>query len=358
MQMSLMPGLHKSSSMENMLGAKVLHIRRRAQSVASPNNNSGSIHDSSSSFTLNPNDFTDLKEVGCGFGGVVFRSLHRSTNTIVACKLVNSRIASAKIRKSIAAELAALQRCHHPNIIECYGAFVRGMQISIVMEYMDVGSFYWICSRTGPLAEPILSRMADCVLHGLVYLHKELNIIHRDLKPSNILLNSKGKIKLCDFGESIQLVNSTAKSLVGTTGYMAPERIKGLPYATRSDVWSLGITLIEMATGYFPYDLPAKLRQNICPKDKKQQKNTNMELDKLSLVELWETIGGDPSPSLDPKAFSSTFIDFVDLCLIKEESLRPDPYTLLSHPFLRKGRSLTSEDFKSWAHSLLALKTP
>lgn len=298
------------------------------------------------SVTLRPDEFHDLEELGCGFGGVVYKSLHIPTGRLVARKVVNSRICSAKVRKSLAAELLTLQRCNHANIVRCYGAFVSDMQVSIAMEFMDGGSFDRIIRTMGPLPEEILSSVTKAVLHGLVYLHQGLNIIHRDLKPSNVLLNSQGQIKLCDFGESIELVNSTARSLVGTMGYMAPERIDGRPYDIRADVWSLGITLMELATGHFPYDLPPSQRQAMTPVSFSDYSATAETLpgenNKLAIIELWETIKIDPSPRLDPTRFTTDFTNFVNLCLIKDDRLRPDPYYLLLHPFLHRASSASA----------------
>nr|XP_023028568.1 dual specificity mitogen-activated protein kinase kinase 4-like [Leptinotarsa decemlineata] len=131
----------------------------------------------------------------------------------------------------------------------------------ICMELMDtcLDKFYkFIYERLKTrIPEPILGKIALATVNALNYLKEELKIIHRDIKPSNILLDKGGNIKLCDFGISGQLVDSIARTKdAGCRPYMAPERIdpqtaKG--YDVRSDVWSLGITLMEVATGNFPY---------------------------------------------------------------------------------------------------------
>ena len=93
-----------------------------------------------------------------------------------------------------------------------------------------------------------------------MYLHEELQVMHRDIKPSNMLVNSNGEVKLCDFGVSAQLINSIANSFVGTRSYMAPERLMGNPqYKIKSDVWSLGISLLELALGVFPIPYPSDI---------------------------------------------------------------------------------------------------
>lgn len=177
---------------------------------------------------LRPDEFVDQFELGTGFGGIVYQSIHAPTGTVMARKVMSSRISSSKIQQSLIAELATLQKCRSKNIVTFYGAFLSEMQVSLAMELMDVGSLDWVCRTVGPIPESILSQIVYEVLTGLVYLHHEHNIMHRDMKPSNILLNSKGEVKLCDFGESIELVNSLAKSLVGTTGYMAVRALSGL----------------------------------------------------------------------------------------------------------------------------------
>jgi serine/threonine protein kinase len=277
---------------------------------------------------IRPAEFYDLEELGCGFGGIVYKSIHLPSGKVMARKVIHSRISSAKIRKSLAAELATLQRCKSLQIVSCFGAFVSDLQVSIALEYMDIGSLDWVCRTVGPIPEPYLAQVTKAVLDGLLYLHQQCNIIHRDLKPSNILLNSKGEIKICDFGESIELVNSMAKSLVGTTGYMAPERIKGQPYTIRSDVWSLGISLVELATGNFPYYICPEKRVKMTPIDASEP-TSNGEETKMSLIELWESISQEPSPGLDSAVFSPEFVDFTRRCLCKDETYRPDPYQLL-----------------------------
>ncbi|XP_073090861.1 dual specificity mitogen-activated protein kinase kinase 4 isoform X3 [Manis javanica] len=160
--------------------------------------------------------------------------------------------------------------------------------------------------------------MAVKTVKALNHLKENLKIIHRDIKPSNILLDRSGNIKLCDFGISGQLVDSIAKTRdAGCRPYMAPERIDPSAsrqgYDVRSDVWSLGITLYELATGRFPY-----------PK-------WNSVFDQLTQV-----VKGDP-PQLsnsEEREFSPSFINFVNLCLTKDESKRPKYKELLKHPFI------------------------
>lgn len=100
------------------------------------------------------------------------------------------------------------------------------------------------------------------VLSGLDYLYVQHHIMHRDIKPSNVLVNSKGEVKICDFGVSSELVNSIANTFVGTSTYMAPERIQGGAYSIKSDIWSFGLTILELATGNYPFAQSTRLEDN------------------------------------------------------------------------------------------------
>jgi len=130
----------------------------------------------------------------------------------------------------------------------------------IVLEYMDGGSLADVLIATqltgsGAPSELVLGRIAAKTLAGLNYLHRERHQVHRDIKPGNILLNSRGEIKISDFGLSAELdsTKEMCATFIGTHAYMSPERLGGKPYSFASDIWSLGITLIECAIGQFPY---------------------------------------------------------------------------------------------------------
>lgn len=135
------------------------------------------------------------------------------------------------------------------------------------MEYMDGGSLDKIYQ--GGVDEPYLAVITDSVIRGLKQLKESHNIIHRDVKPTNILVNTHGKVKLCDFGVSGNLVASIAKTNIGCQSYMAPERIKAanpddvLTYTAQSDIWSLGLSVLEVAMGCYPY--PQNLTQTFFP---------------------------------------------------------------------------------------------
>ena len=129
--------------------------------------------------------------------------------------------------------------------------------ISIAMEFCEGGSldavYREIKKLGGRTGEKPLGKIAEGVLHGLKYLQSH-RIIHRDIKPSNVLLCRNGQVKLCDFGVSGDVgTNKEANTFIGTSYYMAPERIQGQSYTITSDVWSLGVTLLEVAQHRFPF---------------------------------------------------------------------------------------------------------
>lgn len=143
--------------------------------------------------------------------------------------------------------------------------------------------------------------------------------MHRDIKPSNILVNSRGCIKLCDFGVSSELENSIANTFVGTGTYMAPERIQGSAYTVKSDVWSFGLTLMELAIGKFPFT------SEVMSDDEDGMEGAGPQ----GILDLLQQIVGEPSPKL-PKsdAFPTILESMLDRCLMKDPDQRPTPQDL------------------------------
>lgn len=156
-------------------------------------------------------------------------------------------------------ELGFNKDCASEHICRYYGAFVEPSTatISIAMEFCEGGSLDSIYREVkklgGRTGEKVLGKIAEGVLNGLTYLHSK-KIIHRDIKPSNILLCRDGQVKLCDFGVSGEFgTKGDANTFIGTSYYMAPERITGQSYTITSDVWSTGVTLLEVAQHRFPF---------------------------------------------------------------------------------------------------------
>lgn len=205
-------------------------------------------------FDVSLDELAVVGACGKGAGGVVQKAVHVPTGTFLAVKIVQMNV-QPEIRKRIIGELRALHDARCPYVVAYRGAFFGDGSVSIVLEYADGGSVADVTSRLGFIEEPALREIARQTLLGLEYLHVTKKIVHRDVKPSNILVNTDGSAKISDFGVSGHLADSVAKcdSWVGTVTYMSPERISGEAYAFDSDVWSLGLALLECATGRFPY---------------------------------------------------------------------------------------------------------
>uniref|UniRef100_A0A8C3APW5 mitogen-activated protein kinase kinase n=1 Tax=Cyclopterus lumpus TaxID=8103 RepID=A0A8C3APW5_CYCLU len=196
---------------------------------------------------INAQDIHYQEQLGHGNGGTVYKAYHLLGKRVLAVKVIPLDI-TVELQKQIMSELEILYKCDSPYIITFFSAFFVENRISICTEFMDGGSLD-VYKR---VPEHVLGRIAVAVVEGLTYLWS-LKILHRDVKPSNMLVNTRGQVKLCDFGVSTQLVNSIAKTYVGTNAYMAPERISGEQYGIHADVWSVGISFMELALGMFPY---------------------------------------------------------------------------------------------------------
>jgi len=322
-------------------------------------------------FDLRNEDLRDMQELGQGNGGSVKKVEHVPTGTIMAKKIVLID-AKPSVRKQILRELQIMHDCNSGYIISFYGAFISDPNICICMEYMDKGSLDAIYKKIGAIDIDVVAKVALAVLEGLTYLYDVHRIIHRDIKPSNILFNSQGQIKICDFGVSGELINSIADTFVGTSTYMSPERIQGAQYTVKSDVWSLGISLIELALGRFPFSdsdgdsdlsdfegtlspsrpLPPRRTQEERDK-KKKRKSKGVSLQgggmTMSILELLQHIVNEPAPRLTPEGrFPKEAEDFVDSCLFKEPDTRKTPKDLLKHPWVENART-SKFDLEAWA---------
>lgn len=180
------------------------------------------------------------------------------SGVVMAMKEIRLELDEAKFT-TILKELVILHECVSPYIIDFYGAFFQEGAVYMCIEYMDGGSVDKLYA--GGVPEEVLRRIVFATVNGLKTLKEDHNIIHRDVKPTNILVNTKGQVKICDFGVSGNLVASIAKTNIGCQSYMAPERISGGAmasgadgtYSVQSDIWSLGLTAIECALGKYPY---------------------------------------------------------------------------------------------------------
>ncbi|KAI0745525.1 kinase-like domain-containing protein [Earliella scabrosa] len=267
-----------------------------------------------SSFAINMDQLQLDEELGKGNYGTVKKVLHKPTKVAMAMKEIRLELDDAKL-SGILMELDILHRAVAPEIVEFYGAFFIESCVYYCMEYMDAGSLDKLQGDGVP--EHVLARITGSMVRGLKFLKDELQIIHRDVKPTNVLMNRRGQVKLCDFGVSGQLEKSLAKTNIGCQSYMAPERIRGESqnnlgtYTVSSDVWSLGLSLIEMALGHYPY--PPETYANV-------------------FAQLTAIVDGDP-PEF-PEHFSDVSKDFVARCLHKNPDRRATYTELLEHTFL------------------------
>lgn len=267
-----------------------------------------------SSFRISMDDLEILEELGHGNYGVVSKVLHKPTGIIMAMKEVRLELDDAKFRQ-ILMELEVLHSCSSDCIVEFYGAFFVEGAVYMCIEYMKGGSLDKVYGDGVP--EAPLAYITKRVILGLKQLKDEQNIIHRDVKPTNILVNEVGKVKLCDFGVSGNLVASLARTNIGCQSYMAPERIKHTSpdvstYSVQSDIWSLGLSILEISKGCYPY--PPETYNNV--------------FSQLSAI-----VDGEP-PGLPQGKFGPEAQDFVRQCLHKNPSKRPTYRELLQHPWL------------------------
>ncbi|KAK3941238.1 kinase-like domain-containing protein [Diplogelasinospora grovesii] len=288
---------------------------------------------------LKPDELEIIKDLGAGNGGTVSKVRHIPTNTVMARKIIHVE-AKREMRKRIVRELQIMHGCHCDYIVTFYGAFLNdNNDVIMCMEYMDVGSLDRVSRVFGPVRVDVLGKIAEATLGGLTYLYSKHHIMHRDIKPSNILVNSKGSIKLCDFGVSGELVNSIADTFVGTSTYMAPERIQGEKYTVKSDVWSFGLTIMELAIGKFPFAASEEYDPESAP---------------AGILDLLQQIVHEPAPRL-PKsdAFPQILDDMIQKCLYKTPEQRPTPQELFDRdPFVQAAKR-TPVDLKEWACSLM-----
>ncbi|XP_014823809.1 PREDICTED: serine/threonine-protein kinase TAO2-like [Poecilia mexicana] len=261
--------------------------------------------------------FTDLREIGHGSFGAVYFAHDIRTNEVVAIKKMSySGKQSNEKWQDIIKEVKFLQKLRHPNTVEYRGCYLREHTAWLVMEYCLGSASDLLEVHKKPLQEVEIAAITHGALQGLVYLHSH-NMIHRDVKAGNILLTEPGQVKLGDFGSAS--IVAPANSFVGTPYWMAPEVILAMDegqYDGKVDVWSLGITCIELAERKPP-------------------------LFNMNAMSALYHIAQNESPVLQSNHWSDYFRNFVDSCLQKLAQDRPTSDVLLKHHFLCRERPMT-----------------
>jgi len=256
--------------------------------------------------------FDDLREIGHGSFGAVYYARHKLTNEVVAIKKMSyNGKQSLEKWQDILKEIRFLSRLKHPNCVNYHGCYLKEQTVWLVMEYCLGSTSDIIEVHKSPLREEEISAICSGCINGLHHLHS-MQRIHRDIKAGNILVTDTGDIKLADFGSASHA--SPANSFVGTPYWMAPEVILAMDegqYDGKVDVWSLGITCIELAERKPPY--------------------FNMN----AMSALYHIAQND-SPTLQDPAWSDVFRHFVDACLEKNPLDRPTSERLTQHQFVAR----------------------
>ncbi|KAF2075857.1 hypothetical protein CYY_002843 [Polysphondylium violaceum] len=268
--------------------------------------------------------FQIVEVVGSGSFGTVCacrwmkkKDREQNGNRLIACKFVEVNPEDTETNNNLVKEIDILRESMDcPYIVEYKGCYLKSSMLLIVMEYCKGGSLLDIIEFCGKrLIEDEIAAVCAGVVKGLVYLHSK-RTTHRDIKAGNVLLDEDGVPKLADFGVStIAEQGQKMKTVIGSPYWMAPEIIMGQGYDQKADIWSLGITAIEIAELIPPrFDIPPS--------------------------RVIFTIPHQPPPTLKtPSDWSPEFVDFVKLCLSMNPASRPSAQQLLSHPFILKGSS-------------------
>ena len=256
--------------------------------------------------------------IGKGASSEVYQAHCLTNDRDVAIKLIDLDDYSVDM-EFLRQEVAFWSSSQHANIVEYYGSFLEGKHLYILMEFLSGGSVYDIMRfafKDGFQDEMVIATILKSITEALAYIHQN-GQIHRDIKPGNAIIGEDGTIKIGDFGVAATLLEQGQRrraryTQIGTPCYMAPEVLQDSGHTQKADIWSLGITAIELAMGSAPY---ANLRE----------------------MEIVQKILKAPPPQLPRnRGFSDEFRDFVRKCMNYNPNRRPDAVELLEHPFMQK----------------------
>ncbi|XP_023534078.1 serine/threonine-protein kinase OSR1-like isoform X2 [Cucurbita pepo subsp. pepo] len=275
-------------------------------------------------YPVNAKDYNLHEEVGEGVSATVYKALCIPLKETVAIKALDLEKCNNDL-DGIRREVQTMTLIDHPNLLKAHCSFTAGHHLWVVMPYMSGGSCLHIMKSafSEGFDEPVIATLLREVLKALVYLHAHGHI-HRDVKAGNILLDSNGTVKLADFGVSACMFDTgdrqrSRNTFVGTPCWMAPEVMQQLHgYDFKADIWSFGITALELAHGHAPFS-----------------KYPPMKV-------LLMTLQNAP-PGLDyerDRKFSKSFKEMVATCLVKDPKKRPSSEKLLKHPFFKHARSV------------------
>ncbi|CAD6205574.1 unnamed protein product [Miscanthus lutarioriparius] len=274
------------------------------------------------SFSVNPADYRLMEEVGYGAHAVVYRAIFLPTKGVVAVKCLDLDQLNNNIDE-IQREAQIMSLIDHPNVIRAYCSFVVEHSLWVIMPFMTEGSCLHLMkiSYQEGFDEPVIGSILKETLKALDYLHRQ-GQIHRDVKAGNILIDGAGVVKLGDFGVSACMFDRgdrqrSRNTFVGTPCWMAPEVLQpGAGYNFKADIWSFGITALELAHGHAPFS-----------------KYPPMKV-------LLMTLQNAP-PGLDyerDRRFSKSFKEMVAMCLVKDQTKRPTAEKLLKHSFFKNAK--------------------
>ncbi|KAI9298895.1 kinase-like protein [Neoconidiobolus thromboides FSU 785] len=272
-------------------------------------------------FSSNPEDFEVIKPIGYGSSATVYLGLYKPKNLKVAVKVIDMDMFERNQIDELRRETQVMSLCKHPNLLPVNCSYVIESKLYIITPYLASGACLDILKYKYPegLEEIYIASILKQALMGLEYLHKNGHI-HRDIKAGNLLIDPSGVVLLADFGVSSSLSDhfdrkKLRKTFVGTPCWMAPEVMEQSGYDQKADIWSFGITALELANGQAPLAKYPPIKV------------------------LMMTLSKDP-PTLDrdnsKHKYSKAFKEMIDSCLNKDPSKRPTAEKLLQHSFFKQ----------------------